>query len=169
MRRASGWSLVEIILVIVILGTLAVFVAPVLMRALGAYRSIDDTVATFAKLRYATERIAREIREVRRDPASSADYHFTSMTPTNATFFKLDGTQVAITSAAGTVTVNYIGTASGLLTDRVAAFAFAYLQQDGTTPATGVGDVAFVELGMTLSDGSASYPSRMRIDLRNLP
>lgn len=167
--RPRGFTLVEMAVVVAVVGTLAVFVAPVLVRALSAYDAMDESVATFAKMRYAMERIARELREVRRDPLDATSYHFTSMTPNNATFYKDDGTEVAISSSGSTVSIDYVGTASGTLTDQVAAFAFAYFQQDGLTAAAGGADVGFVQVSMTLTDGSTSYQNRLRVDLRNMP
>jgi hypothetical protein len=160
-------SLVEIVVVIAVLGTLAVFVAPVLVRALGAYDAMDRSVETYGKMRYAMERLARELREVRRDPGNAANYHFTAMGAAGASFFKGDGTEVTIGSGGGAVTLGYAGTGSGTLTDRVGAFTLAYFQSDGVTAATGAGDVAFVEISLTLTDGTTSYANRVRVHLKN--
>lgn len=165
--RARGMSLVEIVVVIAVVGTLAVFVAPVLVRALGAYDAMERSVGTYGKMRYAMERLARELREVRRDPGNAANYHFTAMGAAAASFFKTDGTQVTLGSGAGAVTLGYAGTGSGILTDGVSAFALAYFQADGTTAASGPGDVAFVEVSLTLTDGATSYANRVRVHLKN--
>ena len=167
MRRAPGWTLVELILVIVVVGTLAIFVGPLVLRAISAYDLTEGTVATYAKMRYAMARLAREVREVRRSPADAANLDISSMAPANFTFVKADGQQVAVTSAGSTVTLDYVGTASGTLTDQVSAFALAYYQQDGTTAATDAGNVALVQISLTLADGGNNFPNRLRIDLRN--
>jgi len=167
MRAARGWTLVEMIVVVAVLGTLAAFVAPVLVQALGAYEATDASVATYAKMRYAMERMAREIREVRRAPADTANFDISAMSAASLSFVKDDGTEVTLGSSGSTLTLGYTGTASGTLTDQVGAFALAYLQQDGTTAAAGAADVAFVQVSMTLVEGANNYASRLRVDLRN--
>jgi type II secretory pathway pseudopilin PulG len=167
MRSARGWSLVELVMVIIIVGTLAAFIGPLLLKAVSAYDMTEGTVGAYAKMRYAMERIAREVREVRRSPADTANLDISSMTAINFTFYKADGTQVAITFAAPNVTLNYVGTASGTLTDQVSAFTFAYYQQDGTTAATNAANVAYVQASLTLTEGTNNFANRQRFDLRN--
>jgi MSHA biogenesis protein MshO len=167
MRRPRGWSLIELVLVIVVLGILAAFVGPLLLSSLRAYDLTSNTVSIYSKMRYAMERMAREIREVRRSPADAANFDISSMTASTLTFFKGDGTQVTVSSGGGNLTLNYVGTASGTLTDQVSAFTFAYYQQDGTTAATNAANVAFVEFSLTLTLGTNNFANRQRVDLRN--
>ena len=74
MRRVEGFSLLELILVIAILGVLAAFVGPVVFNALRSYDQMQRGVQTQAKMRYAIERMAREIREIRRQ-VTDATFH----------------------------------------------------------------------------------------------
>ena len=64
MRSARGWSLVELVMVIIIVGTLAAFIGPLLLKAVSAYDMTEGTVGAYAKMRYAMERIAREVHFV---------------------------------------------------------------------------------------------------------
>ena len=57
MRRVEGFSLLELILVIAILGVLAAFVGPVVFNAMRSYDQTQRGVQTQAKMRYAIERI----------------------------------------------------------------------------------------------------------------
>ena len=165
--RARGWTLVELVMVVVIVGMLAVFIGPLLLNTVAAYDRTEGTVTTYAKMRYAMERMAREVRAIRRNPADTTDFDIASMTPANFTFTREDGTQVSIVAAGGNVTLTYVGTGAGVLTDQVSAFNLAYYRQDGATAAAGATDVAFVEIAMTLADAPNSYPNRLRLALRN--
>jgi prepilin-type N-terminal cleavage/methylation domain-containing protein len=166
--RARGWTLIELVMVMAIIGILAVFVGPVLLTAVKAYDRTQATVNTYGKMRYAMERMAREIAGVRRNPANTTGFDITTMTGGSFTFFKEDGTQVTLTLAGTDLNLTYAGTGSGLLADRVGALTFAYYRGDGVTLAADATELAFVQVSMTISDGTTNYPNRVRVALRNL-
>lgn len=168
MRRARGWSLVELIMVMVIIGIIGAFIGPVLLNAVKAYDRTQVTVTTYAKMRYAMERIAREVAAVRRNPANTTAFDVSSMMATNFTFIKEDGTEVTVTLAGTNVNLTYSGTGTGLLADRVSALDFAYYRHDGASAATNATQIEFVQISMTISDGTTSYANRLRVALRNV-
>jgi prepilin-type N-terminal cleavage/methylation domain-containing protein len=165
MPRTRGWTLIELIMVIVIVGILAVFVGPVLMNAVRAYDRTQATVNAYAKMRYALERITREVAAVRRNPANTTALDISTMTATNLQFFKEDGTEVAITIAGTNVTVNYVGTGTGTLTDQATALTFTYYRHDGAAAANAT-ELEFVEIALTVTDGTTAYANRQRVALR---
>lgn len=167
MRRAEGFTLAELIMVILILGILAAFVGPVLFNALRAFQRVQSGAETQAKMRYAVERMAREMREMRRQATDAAFLDVTSMTATGMSFFKTDGTEVSIGLAGDQVDLAYNATLSGMLTDQVGAFSLAYFQQDATTVAATAASLAYVQISLTLSEGASSYPARVRVDVKN--
>jgi prepilin-type N-terminal cleavage/methylation domain-containing protein len=166
MRRVEGFSLVELVMVIVILGILAAFVGPVLFNAMRSYQSVQTGVETHAKMRYAIERMSRELREVRRQATDATFLDITSMTASSMAFFKTDGTQVLINVVGNQVNLAY-STLAGMLTDQVGSFSLAYFQQNASTPATTAASISFVEISMTLSEGTNLFPARVRVDLKN--
>jgi prepilin-type N-terminal cleavage/methylation domain-containing protein len=166
MRRVEGFSLVELVLVIMILGILAAFVGPVLFNAMRSYQGVQSGVATQAKLRYAVERMSRELREIRRQTTDAAFLDITGMSATSMAFFKTDGTQVVLSQAGNQVNLAY-STISGMLTDQVSAFGLTYLQQDAVTAAASARSIAFIEVSLTLAEGTNTFPARVRVEAKN--
>jgi prepilin-type N-terminal cleavage/methylation domain-containing protein len=166
MRRVEGFSLIELVMVIVILGILAAFVGPVLFNALRSYSREQSATATQAKMRYAIERMSRELREVRRQTTDATFPDVTSMTASSIAFFKTDGTRVIIGATGNQLNLAY-STLSGMLTDQLGSFSFAYFQQNATTVAATAASIAFVQINMALSEGTSLFSARVRIDLKN--
>ncbi|HYL88133.1 MAG TPA: type II secretion system protein [Burkholderiales bacterium] len=186
--RASGYALIEAVLVIIILGILAVFIAPILSATVSSYDTVSRNAEVLAKTRYAMERMAREIRNMRRDPKNSARGDISTMTASKFEFCSGDGTRVTLDAGAvpGEVRIGYTAgsllttCASGAvttnrLTDLVqSANIFQYCKNDGVTCATSSGatvdelSVAFIDITMTLTGtGTNPYTSTQRVDLRN--
>ncbi|NJD36059.1 MAG: prepilin-type N-terminal cleavage/methylation domain-containing protein, partial [Betaproteobacteria bacterium] len=63
-RRPHGFTLIELIIVVIVIGIMAAVLAPLAVSSLRAYDAVLGDVVVLDKLRYATERLAREIREV---------------------------------------------------------------------------------------------------------
>lgn len=168
MRRVEGFTLAELIMVIVVLGILGAFVGPVVYNAIRSYDSMQKSADTNAKLRYAMERIAREMRDIRRQVTDSASLDIPSMTASSMEFFKTDGTRVVLNGVGSAVNLAYPAV-SGLLVDQVQAgsFSLAYFEQGGSTLAGSATSIAFVQVSMTLTEGALTLPARLRVDMRN--
>ena len=181
--RARGATLIEIIVVIIISGILVVFIAPILATAVDSYDRTSRNIEVLTKMRYAMERISREIRSIRRDPLDSGSYDIATalsgMTAKKLQFCRSDGTRVTIDnlSLATEIAVDYTSgftatctaaTLSGqTLTDSVTLFNFTYLTITGAA-ATGKTDVAYVDIDLRMAGtGTSTYLNTMRVDLRN--
>ncbi len=164
----QGFTLIEMVMVIVILGILAGLTAPIFSQGLTAARLTTENLNTLAKLRYATERLAREIRQVNHNGSS---YDVSTMTATSMVFTKADtvSTTVSITSSGGNISLAYSAPAvTGVLSDEVSNMSFAYYDTNGAVTASST-DLAFVEINLTLQNPTTggSYSQRTRVALRD--
>ena len=166
MRRIEGFSLLELVMVIAILGVLAAFVGPVVFNAMRSYDQTQRGVQTQAKMRYAIERMAREIREIRRQVTDATLPDVSSMTTNSLAFVKSNGTSVAIGVAGNQINLAY-STVSAILTDQLGSFSLSYFQPDGATVAASASSLAFVQISMTLSEGTNLFSAQARVDLKN--
>ena len=165
----SGFTLIEMILVIIIVTIIAASGATTLTNSVLAWRVAPDVVDTLSKLRGATERVQREVRETRRNPAATASYDITAMTASQFSFTKSDGTDVGFSIAPPLVNINYSDPATtSVLINQVNSASFSYFQLDGSS-ATNNSDIAFVEFAIELTNGGNSYPQLIRVGLRNQP
>lgn len=173
MRRIEGFSMVELVLVIMILGILVVFVGPVLYNAMRSYAGIEVGTATNAKVRYAMERMAREMRDIRRQATDSAYLDILGMSASSVAFFQSDGGRVVLNAVGGVVNLEYLpaggSTLSGMLLDQVqpGSFALSYFLQNNALASTITQQVSFVQVSMSIVDGSHTFPARLRVGLRN--
>lgn len=155
---------------IVLVGILAMAVIPVISSGIKTYVTTTTSINTLSKLRFATERMAREIREVRRNPAALTNYQMT-MGANTLVFTKTDGNQVTITSGVPNVTLTYQTPAvTAVLTNQVNAvgdLTFKYYLADGINETTSLALVTFVEIYLTLTEDGAPVRQVTRAALRN--
>lgn len=172
-----GYSLLELVMVIVMVGLIGTTIASLLSGGVGAFNSGREAVDTLSKLRLTSERLARELRTVRRDPVTPANFDFLSRTPTSVQFRRLENDGTTVTTVT-TVTIDTSGSTLRLaystpagtytLSDRLGSLTLSYLQQNGTAAATSNADIAFVDIALSLTDANGNnYPQRTRVALRN--
>lgn len=177
MRRAQGFTLIEMVMSMLIIGLLGTAAAMAISYGVRATFETQTRVDTQSDLRLATERMAREIRLMRRDPAAPVNYDIVTRTANTLSFRRLDtngSTARTVTidgSAPPVVTLNYDSpavTPAPVLVDRVSALALTYLQADGVSISASNADLAFVDIDLTITDtyGNA-YSQGTRIALRN--
>lgn len=164
-HRGRGFTLVEMVMAIIVLAVLAAVTTPMMLQGILAYQATYNSLQTLDKLRYATERLAREIRETDR---VAGVYTISMATTPPLTFTKADGTGVTV-SAGGTLSLSYATPAvSAVLTDEYTTLAIAYFDANGAST-TSASDVRYVELTLTLTNPASGqvYSQRTRAMLRD--
>lgn len=168
-----GFTLVEMVMVTLVVGMLVITLGTMLNTGVRAFDEGRKAIDTLSSLRLTTERLTRELRTVRRNPAAPADFDFLAKNATNVQFrrFENDGTTVTtvtITATPPNLTLAYNTPAgSYILTDQLGSLALSYLRADGTVTTSNT-DVAFVVIDLNLIDSNGNnYPQRTRVALRN--
>jgi prepilin-type N-terminal cleavage/methylation domain-containing protein len=166
-RSPNGFTLMEMVAALTVLALLTAIVGPLLTNGVRAYNDTASAVQTLSKLRIASERLAREIREIRRDGSGNYDISL-PLSSTRLEFSKTDSERVTVDVDATLLTLAYAGIAGNpVLSDQVSSFSLSYFQADGSLPAIDNTDVAFIEFELVLSHAGNDYAQRSRIALRN--
>lgn len=167
-RRSSGFTLVELIATIVVMGIMAAVGSSVISDTFTTVNVINRNQVVSSEARYAMERIAREIREMQ---YIGSAYVISSMTATNMVFTKGDGAIVTLNNSGANLTIAY-STLSGVtatLSNKVdtSGFALTYLDVNGTTASAS--SLRYVQIQLTLKDATTGFSStqRSRVAVRN--
>lgn len=164
--RVSGFSLIELVIVIVLLGIVSAVAAPFAINAFRAYFTGRDLVETDWQARVALERMTRELRIVR----APADLIITSAS--DITFTDIDGNSIRYCMGTvagcpgllGELTRNTQPLATG-----ISGLAFSYLQRDGKTATAAPASVYYVIVDFTATQGANSRPYQATVSPRNFP
>ena len=170
-QSERGFTLIEMVTTMTLLAVMAAAAVPFMSNGTQAYNNTTRGLQTVSKLRYASERLARELREIQRDAGGNFDIATPVNVPgNNITFRKSDGVEVIVSDAAPVVNMRYstLGNSDFILTDELTSITFSYYLADGITPATATSDVAYIEFELVLNNGN-NYHQRTRVALRNQP
>lgn len=179
-----GFTLIEVVIVIVLTGILAAASVQPLIQAFTARARVANNLDAVDSLRYATERIVRELRQSQFDAAGSGfqlkalDYASSSGSSSNGICFKRSGgtTGTSLASIAlrksGTLatldqSITYPGCSAVLantLADKVSNLQFTYWSfgSTGTPVALAVGDanfgrlLNFIDITLTITPAGTS-------------
>lgn len=169
----QGFTLVEMVMVIMVVGLLAITLGLLLNTGVRAFDEGRKVVDTLSSLRLTTERLTRELRTVRRNPAIPGDFDFIAKTATSVQFRRLENddstvTTVTIDTSGANLRLAYsLPTGTYTLCNQLGSLTLSYLRVDGTVTTSNT-DVAFVDIDLTLIDSNGnSYPQRSRVALRN--
>ncbi len=172
-QNTTGFTLLEMVVTIATLSILAMLVTPYLSLSARAYNANAVESKILGELRYASERITRELREMRRNPLSPSDYEIsTPLQPNSIRFVRNDGETVTIEDAAPQLNLRYAslaGNAAFPLSTALQNLRFTYLQSDEINAATGGNNLAYVTFEIQLVVNGKTYSQRNRVALRAQP
>lgn len=163
MKKCGGFTLVEIIIVIVIVAVVSGIAARIILTATRAYSDETHRSNITYQTKLALERMAREIRVVRSRTAAdmpvmaATDFRFTDILGAQVGF-RLNGNTLERTEDNG---ASWQPLAVG-----ITALTFAYLQQNNLPPATAT-TVWYIDVDLTAQEGSESMRVRTRVHPMN--
>lgn len=164
--KSAGFTLIEVIMGIVLLGIISVTVTMLLFQGAKSFETLDVRKELTASGTLSVERMSRELRLIRCTTAGNScspqAVDITAMTPTEVRFvntltegmgFRIDAGALKMRRGSGA------GDAEDILADNVSAFSIEYLKKDGT-PALVVADVWVMNFTITLSKGAETVYMR---------
>lgn len=182
-----GFTLLELVLVIVVVGILGSVITPVALAGLRAHAAILDVAVTVDKIRFASDRLAFEMRELNSasiTTLNASTFAFTRVdygTVTTSRTVIIDQTPptivvtggvsknlcdglVRLSYSAPVISPAYVPT----LTDQMCSLTFAYYDQTGAVTVVPA-NVRYVEFTLTLQPNAVGQPyaQRTRVGLRN--
>ena len=150
-----GFSLIEMILVIVIVGIISIVGAQIMGAGFQSYFTGRDSLGVDAQARLALERMTRELRTVR--PATG----LTMVPATEVTFTDVDGTAVRYYINAGDLMRN-----TQVLAGGVSGLGFVYTGSSGAVTAIPA-QVFYIGVQFTATQGGISGAYRATVSPRN--
>lgn len=156
MRYQRGFTLVELIVVIVILGTLAVITGPMLQAGFSSYFTQRNLSDADWQGRLALERIARDIR------ALSSTNNITTTTSTQFTFVNNANTNVSYTLSGTNLQRNALTLANGINT-----VTFEYYDSTGAITAV-IANIRYITTTLSVTMNNTNLILTTAIDLRNI-
>jgi len=167
-RSGAGFTLPELLIVIVVVSIVAVVFSAMFIEAVKTYQFMDAEKDMLSDARYAEERVTRELKRVK-DATS-----LTAAAPTTLTFVDRDNATVSF-SWSGVSGADLLYTKNGAsqtLARGVDSLAFQYWKQDGTAAqpvvAPSATDIWRVTIYLRLIKGSQTVASFGASFLRSL-
>ncbi len=156
---SNGMTLVELIMVIVIVGTIAGFVGNIIFYEINTYNIVTSRKTGTQNARFASQYMAKEIRLIA-DPDSIFQANSDSLR-----FSDLDGNTIRYKLVSGELLRN-----SDLLLQDITAFSFDYFDGSGTLltqPISDLSEIRSVTFQLTTSHRGQEITSRVNVTPRN--
>jgi len=173
MQRQHGFTLIELVISIVLVGILSAFGVSMIYNNMTTVLAVESGQATLDQARAAVARASRELREVKF--STSGTYSITSTLAagsTSVTFVRtISGSDVSVTLAksGSDLTLQYSSPAvTSTLVSGVTSLSLDFYDGFGAAT-TSTTDVRFVGITLAVTDSSSgqAVSQRTRVALRN--
>jgi prepilin-type N-terminal cleavage/methylation domain-containing protein len=150
--RRKGWSLLECLLVLAIIGIILIVGSPLIRGGTTAFNTAEDRVQMTQEARFALAHVASALRQARVVTAAADD----NAGAASLSFLAFDGTPTAFGRQAGTTNLVFGPVAApALISKKCSALGIRCYDAAGTLIALPIAqptNVATVEVAMTVSD-----------------
>lgn len=155
MKRIHGFTIIELIIVIVILSILAVIALPMLSSGFNAYFTARNLSDANWQGRLALARITRDLR------ALTSNNNITTATATQLTFTNNANTSVSYTISGSNLERNALTLANG-----VSSVTFDYYTSAGAATAV-IANIVYISITLNITQNNTNVTLETVIDLRN--
>lgn len=156
MKQQQGFTLIELVLVIILVAVMANVASTMLAEGLRAYLTTKNITDADWQGRIALQRMERDIRAIR----SSNDV--ATATSSQLSFVDTSGTTITYELSGTTLLRN-----SQALADGIQTLTFSYFDQNGTSTATTTA-IRYIRIALNITQGNANYTVTTAIYPRNL-
>ena len=162
--HAHGFTLIEIIITIVLIGIIASIAAGIILQGVRSYSDVDNRSNVRYQAQLAVERMAREIRMIR----SATAVDITALTATNLQFNDINGNNIQF-QRVGAIAPYTMQRNTNVLANNVQSITFSYFANDGVTAVTlaTVTTLWFVVIDLTVQQGTETISVRTRVHPMN--
>lgn len=154
--KHDGFTLIELVIVIVIMGVIAVASSQLLATGLTAYLTNKNIINATAQARLALERMTRDIRAVR----TSAD--ISAASATQFTFVDTNGSSVAYSLSGTNLMRN-----SQILAHGISGLTFTYYDENGNSGAA-IANIKYITILLNVTEGNTNFSVDTSVYPRNL-
>jgi prepilin-type N-terminal cleavage/methylation domain-containing protein len=156
MKKTTGFTLIEMVIVLVLVGIITVIFSRFLITAVNSYITAKNVIDANGQALLAIERMTRDIRAVR----SSSD--ITTATSSQITFTDSSGTSITYALSGTSLRRN-----SQVLADGISTLTLAYADRNGTTTAT-LANIRYITITLNVTQGNTNFNAKSSVYPRNL-
>jgi prepilin-type N-terminal cleavage/methylation domain-containing protein len=157
-KNEAGFSIIEIVIVILIIGILAAISSRVLLEGSTTYYKAQDVMVGYWQGKIAMQRFARDMGKVR------SKNNISTATATNLVFTDVEGNNVNYQLSGSSLTINGKTLADGI---DLANSSFQYFDDTLTTTST-LPLIRYIKLQLKIIKANTSYTTVNMIYPRNL-
>jgi type II secretory pathway pseudopilin PulG len=162
-NRCDGFSLIDLIMTISIVGIISAVIAPILYQGFMSFIWSKDITDVNAQAQLAIERMSREIRGIQ--PSDIIEYAAPNYLDANKLKYNLNSNSVEILRNGQ----NQLLRNSDLLVDRATSLIFTYYKDDWSTQATRASEVWGIRITIVVTGQQASETVQTSVFLRSGP